>query len=180
VAKRKRTSQPRDRTPAAPRPRAAGAQPPPERPGGGIGGAIQRFGFLIVAVVVIGGAVAWGVVQGNRQHSRGTEDTPPAQTAQAPFRSNQELARGQPVKEVFSHTCGTCHTLRRAGVQGGIGPDLDRVVLTQRRVRDMIRTGSLDTIMPRNLLVGRDADRVAKYVAEQSRASRRARARAGR
>jgi hypothetical protein len=44
----------------------------------------------------------------------------------------------------------------------------------------MIRTGSLDTIMPRNLLVGRDADRVAKYVAEQSLASRRARARAGR
>jgi mono/diheme cytochrome c family protein len=179
VAKRKRTSLPRDRTPAAPRPRPAGAQPPPEPSGGGIGGAIQRFGFLIVAVVVIGGAVAWGVVQGNRQNSRGLDDTT-AQTAQAPFRSNQETARGQPVKEVFSHTCGTCHTLRRAGVQGGIGPDLDRVVLTRRRVRDMIRTGSLDTIMPRNLLVGRDADRVAKYVAEQSLASRRARARAGR
>jgi mono/diheme cytochrome c family protein len=180
VAKRKRTSQPRDRTPAAPRPHRADAQPPAELPRGGIGGAIQRFGFLIVVVVVIGGAVAWGVVQGNHQNSRGLEDTTTAQTTEAPFRSNQETARGQPVKEAFSHTCGTCHTLRRAGVQGGIGPDLDRVVLTRRRVREMIRTGSLDTIMPRNLLVGRDADRVAKYVAEQSLASRRARARAGR
>jgi hypothetical protein len=44
----------------------------------------------------------------------------------------------------------------------------------------MIATGSLDTVMPKNLLVGKDADRVAKYVAEQSLASRRARARARR
>jgi mono/diheme cytochrome c family protein len=184
VAKRKPTSQPRGgRTPSAPRPRATGAKPPPRRPGAGIGGVIQRFGFLIVAVVVIGGAVAYGVVQGNRQNDRGFEDTTDPtteQATQAPFRSGQETAKGQPVKEVFSHSCGTCHTLRRAGVQGIIGPDLDRVVLTERRVREMIRTGSLDTTMPRNLLVGRDADRVAKYVAEQSIASRRARARATR
>jgi mono/diheme cytochrome c family protein len=181
VAKRKPTSRPRgDRPPSAARPRAAGAKPPPNPPGVGLGGLVSRFGFLILAVVVIGGAVAWGVVQGSRQNSRGAEvaTTGPAteQATQPPFRSNQDSARGQPVTDVFSHTCGTCHTLRRAGVQGIIGPDLDKAVLTQRQVREMIRTGSLDTIMPRNLLVGRDADRVAKYVAEQSLASRRARA----
>jgi mono/diheme cytochrome c family protein len=184
VAKRKPTSRPRgDRAPGAPRPRTPGAEPPPERPKpprAGLGATIQRFGFLIVAVIVIGGAVAYGVVQGNRQNSAGLGDTTTQQTTQAPFRSNQDTARGRPVKEVFSHTCGTCHTLRRVGVKGGIGPDLDQAVLTEREVREMIRTGSLDTIMPRNLLVGRDADRVARYVAEQSLASRRARARAGR
>jgi mono/diheme cytochrome c family protein len=116
-------------------------------------------------------------VQGLEQRDEGGGETSAAQTTQAPFQSNREIAEGRPAKEQFAHTCGTCHTLRRAGVQGVIGPDLDRVVLTQQRVRDMIRTGSLDTVMPKNLLVGEDADRVARYVAEQSLASRRARAR---
>jgi hypothetical protein len=49
-------------------------------------------------------------------------------------------------------------------------------VLTTAEVRRMIATGSLDTVMPKNLLVGTDADRVARHVAEQSLASRRARA----
>jgi hypothetical protein len=61
-------------------------------------------------------------------------------------------------------------------VRGIVGPDLDRVVLTTAQVRRMIATGSLDTVMPKNLLVGEDADRVARYVARQSLASRRARA----
>jgi hypothetical protein len=32
-------------------------------------------------------------------------------------------------------------------------------------VREQIRTGTLDSSMPANLLVGEDADRVARYVA---------------
>jgi mono/diheme cytochrome c family protein len=181
VAKRKPTSRPRaERAQRRARQPKAATSPPPAPRGGGLGATIRRFGFLIVAVLVIGGAVAYGVVQGNRERNPGVEDTTTEQTTDAPFRSNQESAQGRPVKEVFAHTCGTCHTLRRAGVQGIIGPDLDRVVLTQDEVREMIRTGSLDTRMPKNLLVGRDADRVARYVAEQSLASRRARGRASR
>jgi mono/diheme cytochrome c family protein len=166
VAKRKATS----------RPRAAPKAPDPE-PAAGAGSFLSRFGFLIVAVLVVGGAVAYGVVQGSRDRTRGVDDAPTREATQAPFRSGQEAAKGQPVKDVFAHSCGTCHTLRRAGVKGIIGPDLDKVVLTQSEVREMIRTGSLDTLMPRNLLVGEDADRVARYVAQQSLASRRARAR---
>jgi mono/diheme cytochrome c family protein len=177
VAKRKPTSRPRgDRTPSAPRPSKPAGPPPAREPGRGLWATVQRFGFLIVAVVAIGGAAAYGVVQGNRENSRGFEDTTTGQATQAPYRSGQDAARGQPVKDAFAHTCGTCHTLRRAGVKGIIGPDLDKAVLTRREVREMIRTGSLDTVMPKNLLVGRDADRVSKYVAEQSLASRRARA----
>ncbi|HEX2103137.1 MAG TPA: cytochrome c [Solirubrobacteraceae bacterium] len=177
MAKRKPTSRPRaDPARRSARQPAGDSTAPPEPPGSGLRAAIQRFGFLIVAVVAIGGAVAYGVVQGNRERNRGFEDATTDQATQAPFRSNQKAASGQPVKQVSAHTCGTCHTLRRAGVQGIIGPDLDRTVLTRREVREMIRTGSLDTRMPRNLLVGRDADRVARYVAEQSLASRRARA----
>ena len=128
-------------------------------------------------MLVVGGAAAYGVVQGMEQKDRGAADPPAPATTQAPFQSNRELTKGQPAKEQFAHTCGTCHTLRRAGVQGIIGPDLDKAVLTESEVREMIRTGSLDTVMPKNLLTGEDADRVARYVAEQSLASRRARAR---
>jgi mono/diheme cytochrome c family protein len=177
VAKRKPTSRPRAERASTP-PRAPRQPPKPPRPspGGALWAQVQRFGFLIVAVVVVGGAVAYGVVQGQRENRRGLEQPTPQQTTEAPFESNQETARGQPAKEAFAHTCGTCHTLRRAGVRGIIGPDLDKAVLTEREVREMIRTGSLDSTMPKNLLVGEEADRVARYVARQSLASRRARA----
>jgi mono/diheme cytochrome c family protein len=139
----------------------------------------RRFGFVIFAVVVIVGAAAYGVHQGREQGraGSGSGDVTTAQTVptQPPFQSEQQAAKGQPVREVFAHSCGTCHTLRGAQVQGIIGPDLDRAVLTPTKVRTMIRTGSLDTVMPRNLLVGEDADRVARYVARLSIASRRAR-----
>jgi mono/diheme cytochrome c family protein len=143
-----------------------------------LGAGLRRYAFAIVFVVAVGGAAAIGLMQGRDQRERGFEDAPAATTAPPPpFRSEQETAKGEPVRDVFAHTCGTCHTLRRAGVRGIIGPDLDRVVLTTAEVRRMIATGSLDTVMPRSLLVGEDADRVARYVARQSLASRRARAR---
>jgi mono/diheme cytochrome c family protein len=142
-----------------------------------LGAGLRRYAFAIVFVVAVGGAAAIGLKQGRDQRERGFDDPPPATTATTapPFRSEQETAEGRPVRDVFAHTCGTCHTLRRARVRGIIGPDLDRVVLTTAGVRRMIATGSLDTVMPRNLLVGEDADRVARYVARQSLASRRAR-----
>jgi mono/diheme cytochrome c family protein len=142
-----------------------------------LGTLASKYAFAIVAVVAIGGAILLGVHQGRSGNEDGFDDAPPTTaTTQPPFQSEQEAAKGQPVKDAFAHTCGTCHTLRRAGVKGIIGPDLDKVVLTRAKVRRMIATGSLDTVMPKNLLVGKDADRVAKYVAEQSLASRRARA----
>jgi mono/diheme cytochrome c family protein len=139
---------------------------------------VKRFGFAIVLVVAVGVGIAVGVYQGRGTDESGFGEPAQSTTTEAPFQSEQEAAQGQPARDVFAHTCGTCHTLRRAGVRGGIGPDLDKVVLTTAGVRTMIATGSLDTLMPRNLLVGRDADRVARYVAQNSIASRRARARA--
>ncbi|MEA2289958.1 MAG: hypothetical protein QOD55_1955 [Solirubrobacteraceae bacterium] len=190
VAKRKPTSRPRgDRSPSSPagprkpaRPagRQAAGGAPSRRQGPGplsrAAATVRRFGFLIVLVVAIGGGVALGVRQGREEGDAGFGDAATTQQAtQAPFQSAQQEASGQPVREVFAHSCGTCHTLRAADVTAIIGPDLDRAVLTIREVREMIRTGSLDTVMPKNLLVGEDADRVARYVARLSAASRRAR-----
>jgi mono/diheme cytochrome c family protein len=136
----------------------------------------KKHSFAIVVLVAIGGGAAVGVHQGRKTSDERFDAATTTATTQAPFQSEQETAKGRPVKDVYAHTCGTCHTLRRAKVKGIIGPDLDAVVLTTARVRRMIATGSLDTVMPKNLLVGKDADRVAKYVARQSLASRRARA----
>jgi mono/diheme cytochrome c family protein len=87
------------------------------------------------------------------------------------FRSDQDDVRNLSNKDTFAHTCGTCHTLRAAGVKGVIGPDLDKSdrKLTFAVVREQIRTGSLDSSMPANLLTGKDADRVARYVARVAR-----------
>jgi mono/diheme cytochrome c family protein len=136
----------------------------------------KKYSFAIVMVLAVGGGIAIGVRQGRTTNDTAFDDATTTATTHAPFQSEQESAKGRPVKDVFAHTCGTCHTLRRANVKGIIGPDLDKVVLTTAGVRRMIATGSLDTVMPKNLLVGKDADRVANYVARQSLASRRARA----
>ena len=137
---------------------------------------VKKYSFGLVSVVAIGGAIVLGVYQGNRANDTGAGDSTDAATTTAPFRSAQEAPKSEPVRDTFAHSCGTCHTLRRAKVKGIIGPDLDEAVLTTASVRRMIATGSLDTVMPKNLLVGDTADRVAKYVAAQSLASRRARA----
>jgi mono/diheme cytochrome c family protein len=187
VAKRKPTSRPEaDRAPQPPRktdraakprnPATRRARPPGPGPFARLAAVARKYAFAIVLVLAVGGGVALGVRQGKSPDDKGFGDATTTATTQPPFQSEQEAAKGRPVKEVFAHTCGTCHTLRRAKVKGIIGPDLDQAVLTTAKVREMIRTGSLDTVMPKNLLVGKDADRVAKYVAQQSLASRRARA----
>jgi mono/diheme cytochrome c family protein len=68
-------------------------------------------------------------------------------------------------RQVFAHTCGMCHSLRAAGASGRFGPDLDDARPSARRVRRMIRTGSIDGVMQPGLLHGRQATRVAAYVA---------------
>jgi mono/diheme cytochrome c family protein len=65
----------------------------------------------------------------------------------------------------FLQTCGSCHTLKAAGANGVVGPNLDEVRPSAEKVRTWIRRGSVDGIMPAGLLTGRDARRVAAYVA---------------
>lgn len=100
-----------------------------------------------------------------------------------------DLQNGQ---KLFSATCGSCHTLQRAGTSGTIGPNLDNAFAGDRAqgysqstienvVLDQIRLGSgpiatytnehggkgitPQTQMPSNLLTGKDALDVAAYVA---------------
>ena len=87
-----------------------------------------------------------------------------------------DLANG---KQLFTATCGACHTLADAGTKGIIGPNLDDAYLQPRLngfddtsfealVREQIEIGFPQvrpTPMPAELLKGKDAQDVAAYVA---------------
>jgi mono/diheme cytochrome c family protein len=95
-------------------------------------------------------------------------------------------------KQLFTQSCGACHTLQDAGTAGTIGPNLDDAFAASRKegfsedsienvVLDQIRLGSgsiatyttvkngkgltPQTPMPANIVKGQDAVDVAAYVA---------------
>ena len=86
-----------------------------------------------------------------------------------------DLANG---KELFigKGTCGSCHTLKRAGTQGTQGPNLDHAFaqarydgLGQKTIQGVVKRQIAHTrrssIMPSGLVHGQDARDVAAYVA---------------
>ena len=78
--------------------------------------------------------------------------------------------------ELFSQRCSGCHSLEAAGAQGSSnralrnqGPNLNERVESPEDVLYAIRNGGFSgAIMPQNILVGAEADAVARFVAEYS------------
>ncbi len=76
--------------------------------------------------------------------------------------------------EIFAERCSGCHTLSAAGTQGSSnrservqGPDLDQRTETMEDVIFAIRNGGFSgAIMPQNIVVGDDAEKVAAFVAK--------------
>jgi mono/diheme cytochrome c family protein len=90
-------------------------------------------------------------------------------------RSAADLANG---KKLFvgKGTCGSCHTLARAGTRGTVGPNLDHAFADARArgfkesviegvVRNQIAYPRKGSAMPAKLVRGDDARDVAAYVA---------------
>ena len=159
---RKRPSRPPSTRRAQPQPADLA---PRRRPLAAVWALARRhaFALALVAVVLTGAAV--GFTQG-----RSSEVPAPAPTAPPPQPTTDAQAAApapKSARELFGHACGACHVLRAAGVDPIVGVDLDRVRprLTAARVRQQIRTGTLDSAMPAGLLQGRDAERVSRYVA---------------
>jgi plastocyanin len=88
--------------------------------------------------------------------------------------SNADLVNG---KKLFigKATCGSCHTLQRAGTKGNQGPNLDAAFVNARNngfhdsviagvVLDQIHHPRRGSIMPAGLVKGDDARDVAAYV----------------
>jgi mono/diheme cytochrome c family protein len=76
--------------------------------------------------------------------------------------------------QIFAERCSGCHTLTPAGTEGSAnrsqrqqGPDLDQRKETPSDVIYAIRNGGFSgAIMPQNIVVGDDADKVAAFVAK--------------
>lgn len=74
--------------------------------------------------------------------------------------------------QLFEQRCAGCHTLKAAGVAGSVagqrptGPNLDKRPETKESVLYAIRNGGFSgAIMPQNIVVGRDAEQLAEFVA---------------
>jgi mono/diheme cytochrome c family protein len=76
--------------------------------------------------------------------------------------------------QLFAERCSGCHTLSAAGTQGSAnrsqrvqGPDFDQRTETVEDVIFAIRNGGFSgAIMPQNIVVGDDAEKVAEFVAK--------------
>src|SRR5215210_4471145 len=128
---------------------------------------------VLAVVVLLVGAFAAGLL-----FARGTsvDERQAAETVEPtvePVATQPPPPRRQPLRQAFGHTCGACHTLRAAGSRGLFGPDLDALKPSRARVRRILRTGSIDGVMQPNLLTGRDAKRMAAYVARVAGRPRR-------
>jgi mono/diheme cytochrome c family protein len=74
---------------------------------------------------------------------------------------------------LFAERCGGCHTLAAAGTQGSAnrslrnqGPNLDERLESEEDVLYAIRNGGFTgAIMPQNIVVGDEAEAVARFVA---------------
>jgi mono/diheme cytochrome c family protein len=78
--------------------------------------------------------------------------------------------------ELFSERCSGCHSLDAAGAQGSAnralrnqGPNLNERIESVDDVLYAIRNGGFSgAIMPQNIVVGAEADAVARFVAQYS------------
>jgi len=78
--------------------------------------------------------------------------------------------------QLFAEHCGGCHTLSAAGTEGSgnrslrvQGPNLDqRHVSSEDALYAMHNGGASGAVMPQNILVGADADAVARFIDQYS------------
>ena len=68
--------------------------------------------------------------------------------------------------QLFSSRCGSCHTLKAANTTGAVGPNLDDLAPDAARVLAAVKNGGTGSgTMPKDLVVGAEAQQVAKFVA---------------
>jgi mono/diheme cytochrome c family protein len=111
-----------------------------------------RGAFLLIAVAVVATAAGCGT-----------------QGVQVPDNDPDHAGA-----QIFSERCAGCHTLTPAGTEGSAnrservqGPNLDQRHEALADVIYAIRNGGFSgAIMPQNIVVGADADKVAAFVSK--------------
>lgn len=112
----------------------------------------MRGALLLIAVAAVAAATGCGT-----QGIKVSSDDPTHQGA-----------------EIFAQRCSGCHTLTPAGTEGSAnrservqGPNLDQRQETMADVIYAIRNGGFSgAIMPQNIVVGADTQKVAAFVAK--------------
>ena len=118
----------------------------------------RRFFRIAIPIIYIGlGIAVPAVVIANAGQGRGG-------TPQLSGKSDTgDIGHG---KTIFRQTCASCHSLAAVNARGVTGPNLDNIgQVTPQRVMNAIRIGGTGQgRMPQNLLQGKDAQDVAKFV----------------
>lgn len=71
-----------------------------------------------------------------------------------------------PPRQLFVDSCGSCHALSAAGTEGKVGPNLDDLKPDATSVLRAIENGGAGGgAMPKDILLGKDAEADADYVA---------------
>jgi mono/diheme cytochrome c family protein len=113
------------------------------------------FGIAVVCLAVL---VPWWAIADKGSKSSGPESVP------------AKLAAGQ---ALFQANCGACHTLKKAGTFGKVGPNLDLLLqggtpaASKQRVVNAVEHG-LNGRMPAGILSGPAVAQVADFVAQEA------------
>jgi cytochrome c553 len=111
-----------------------------------------------IIYVALGIAVPAAVIAGRGESEGGV----------GPLRTEQASHTQEEGKTLFIANCKSCHTLAAVQAHGVTGPNLDELGgLDRQRVVNAIKNGGTgQDRMPKELLSGEDADKVARYVAQ--------------
>ncbi len=128
--------------------------------------AAMTIGVASALIAACGGGGSGETVE-QQTHATGS---PQSAQVQQPLSGSEQHGR-----DLFVSKCGSCHTLDAAGTTGQIGPNLGDIPRTQTEVLAAIERGGGQASkgaggqtgsMPRNLVTGKDAQDVAKFVAD--------------
>jgi hypothetical protein len=138
------------------------------------GAIVVAFGVGIPALVIDdnstdqGGGGGGGATAAAPESSAGGDQAPEessAQTGGGGGGGGGGASASAEGKQIFSQSCGTCHTLSDAGTSGSVGPVLDDLKPDKARVQNAIKNGGAGTgAMPANIVTGQEAEAVAEYV----------------
>jgi mono/diheme cytochrome c family protein len=132
-----------------------------------------RFWIPTLLIIVIFGVTIPAIVIGDNQQDTGGGASSSASTSSGGGGGSTSSGGGgggaatanAAGKQIFTQSCGTCHTLADAGTSGRVGPVLDQVKPSKALVLKALKNGGLGSgTMPANLVTGKDAQDVADYV----------------
>jgi cytochrome c553 len=122
-------------------------------------GRSRGFRAVVIIVYLIAGVAIPVVVIAGRGEAQG---------GVGPLKQKELSPSAEAGKQIFKHTCTSCHSLAAVNAHGITGPDLDDIgQITRSRVLNAIKIGGTgDGRMPPGLLQGEDAQNVATYLSE--------------